>query len=93
MILRVLDPTNEKKAPRVHPAARPSSLAGGTVGFISNGKEGTRGYFAQLERMLREELRVKSVVWRTKSNYSAPADAHIVDEIRNWQAVVTGVGD
>ena len=42
MILRVLDPTNEKKAPRVQPAARPSSLAGGTVGFISNGKEGTR---------------------------------------------------
>jgi hypothetical protein len=93
MILRVLDPTNEKKAPGVQPAERPSSLADGTVGFISNGKEGTRGYFAQLERMLREELRVKSVVWRTKSNYSAPADAHIVDEIRNWQAVVTGVGD
>jgi hypothetical protein len=93
MILRVLDPTNEKKTSGVQPAARPSSLAGGTVGFISNGKEGTRGYFAQLKRMLRDELRVKAVVWRTKSNYSAPADAHIVDEIRNWQAVVTGVGD
>ena len=89
----VLDPTNETKATGGQPATRPMTLQGKTVGFISNGKEGTRGYFAQLERMLREELRVKAVVWRTKSNYSAPADAHIVDEIRSWQAVVTGVGD
>ena len=27
------------------------------------------------------------------SLHSAPADADIVDEIRKWQAVVTGVGD
>ena len=32
-------------------------------------------------------------MWRTKSNYSAPADKHIVDEIAKWHAVVTGVGD
>ena len=74
-------------------SARPSSLQGKTVGFISNGKEGTKGYFAHLDRMLREELGVADVVWRTKSNYSAPADAHIVDEIKKWHAVVTGVGD
>jgi hypothetical protein len=93
MIFRVLDPTNEMKAAGAQPAARPSSLEGTTVGFISNGKEGTKGYFAQLERMLREELGVASVVLRTKSNYSVPADANIVDEIKNWHAVVTGVGD
>jgi hypothetical protein len=93
MILRVLDPTNEIKAAGAQPAARPSSLAGTTVGIISNGKEGTKGYFTQLERMLREELGVASVVMRTKSNYSAPADSHIVDEIKSWHAVVTGVGD
>jgi len=50
-------------------------------------------YFAQLEQMLREELEVAHVIWRTKSNYSAPADAHIIDEIPKWDAVVTGVGD
>ena len=43
--------------------------------------------------MLREEMGVAEVVWRTKSNYSAPADAHIVDEIKRWHAVVAGVGD
>jgi hypothetical protein len=93
MILRVLDPTHETKAAGSRPAERPSSLRGKTVGFISNGKEGTKGYFAQLERLLRAEFGVAEVVWRTKSNYSAPADAHIVDEIKKWHAVVTGVGD
>jgi hypothetical protein len=92
MVVRVLDPTHELKAAGVQPAARPSSLQGKTVGFISNGKEGTKGYFA-LERILREDLRVADVVWRAKSNYSAPADAHIIDEARQWHAVVTGVGD
>jgi hypothetical protein len=93
MILRVLDPTNEMKVAGVQPALRPASLEGTTIGFISNGKEGTKVYFAHLERMLREEFRVGDVVWRTKSNFSAPASADIVDEIRKWQAVVTGIGD
>jgi len=93
MILRVLDPTNEMSRAGGRPAERPSSLQGKTIGFISNGKEGTAGYFARLERMLREDLGVAHVIWRTKSNYSAPADAHIIDEIPKWDAVVTGVGD
>jgi hypothetical protein len=93
MIMRVLDPTNEMKAAGVQPAPRPFSLQGKTIGFISNGKEGTKGYFTHLERMLREELGVADAVWRTKSNYSAPADIHIVDEIKRWHAVVAGVGD
>jgi hypothetical protein len=93
MILRVLDPTNEMRQAGGRPAARPRSLKGKTIGFISNGKEGTKGYFAQLERMMREDLGVAEVIWRTKSNYSAPADAHIIGEIPQWDAVVTGVGD
>jgi hypothetical protein len=92
-MIRVLDPTNEMKVAGIQAAERPSSLKGKTVGFISNGKEGTKAYFAHVDRMLREELGVGEVVWRTKSNYSAPADTHIVDEIREWHAVVTGVGD
>jgi hypothetical protein len=93
MILRVLDPTNELKAGGFEPAPRLASLEGKTIGFINNGKEGTKAYFAHLERMLREEFRVGDVVWRTKANFSAPAGSAIVDEIRNWHTVVTGVGD
>jgi len=33
------------------------------------------------------------VVSRTKSNYSAPADKHIADEIKQWDAVISGIGD
>ena len=85
--------THEIREAGGRPAPRLSSLQGKTIGFISNGKEGTKGYFSHLERMLREELGVAHVIWRTKSNYSAPADTHIIDEIPKWDAVVTGVGD
>ena len=93
MALQVLDPTNETAPPLGQPAPRLTSLAGKTVGFISNGKEGTQGFFAHLDRMLREEFGVADVIRRVKSNYSAPAAPDIVDEIRRWQAVVTGIGD
>jgi hypothetical protein len=93
MTLRVLDPTSERTAAAGNLAQRLGSLAGKTVGFISNGKEGTKGYFTHLDRLLRRELGVAEIVWRTKSNYSAPADAYIVDDIKRWHAVVAGVGD
>ena len=93
MIIRVLDPTNEIKIAARRSAARPTTLQGRMVGFISNGKEGTKGYFTELERQFRKEFGVAAVVLRIKSNFSAPADASIVDEIKGWQAVVAGVGD
>jgi hypothetical protein len=93
MPIQVLDPTNETAAPLGQTASRPASLAGKTVGFISNGKEGTAGFFAHLDRILRQEFGVAEVIHRRKSNYSAPADPDIIDELRRWQAVVTGVGD
>jgi hypothetical protein len=93
MTLRVLDPTNEQSETGGQPANRLASLEGKTIAFISNGKEGTKAYFAHLDRILRKELGVSDVVWRTKSNYSAPADRHIAEEIEHWDAVVTGIGD
>jgi hypothetical protein len=93
MALQVLDPTNETAPPLGQLAGRPVSLAGKTIGVISNGKEGTKGFFAHLDRILREELGVADVVLRVKSNFSAPADRQIVDELARWHAVVTGIGD
>ncbi len=93
MTISVLDPTHEATAPGAKPAPRPTSLEGATIGIISNGKSGAKGYFAHLERMLRDEMKVGKVELRVKSNFSAPADRHIVDEISRWRAVVTGVGD
>jgi hypothetical protein len=93
MAFRVLDPTPEKVPPRGQRAPRLDTLKGKTIGFISNGKEGTKGFFAHVDRLLREEYGVASVVFRTKSNYSAPADRHIVAEIGQWDAVISGIGD
>ena len=93
MTIQVLDPTNEAAPPLGALALRPGSLRGKTVGFISNGKEGTKGFFVHLDRMLRDEFGVGSVVSLTKSNYSAPADGWIVGEVANWDAIVTGIGD
>jgi hypothetical protein len=93
MTFLVLDPTNESAPPLGQFAPRPDSLLGKTVGFISNGKEGTKGFFGHLDRMLRDDLGVADVVFRTKSNYSAPADGYIVGEIANWDMVITGIGD
>ena len=93
MTIRVLDPTAGEAAAHGKPAPRLATLKGKTVGFISNGKEGTKGFFAHLDRILREECGVAQVVSRTKTNYSAPADKHIADEIRQWDAVISGIGD
>lgn len=93
MAIQVLDPTHEAKPKPGEIARRLRSLQGATIGFISNGKEGTKEFFGHLGRMLRDEHGVANVILRTKSNYSAPADASIVDEIRAWHAVVTGIGD
>ncbi len=93
MSFQVLDPTPEKAPPVGQLAPRLDTLQGKKIGFISNGKEGTKGFFRHLDRMLREEYGVAEVVSRTKSNYSAPADAHIVAEIKTWDALVSGIGD
>jgi hypothetical protein len=93
MDLEVLDPTNETIPPIGQPAPRLTTLAGKTVGFISNGKEGTRQFFACLEQRLRVDFGIANVVTRVKSNFSAPADAHIAAEITQWDAVISGIGD
>jgi hypothetical protein len=93
MTIRVLDPTSEAAIPAGTAAPRLATLEGKTVGLISNGKEGTRGFFRHLERLLKDDHGVGNVVLRTKSNYSAPADPHIAAEIRSWDAVISGLGD
>jgi len=93
MSIQVLDPTSETKPVNTEPAPGITSLRGKTVGLISNGKEGTTGFFKHLDRLLRERYHVAEVVLRTKSNYSAPAELSIIDEARNWDLAITGLGD
>ena len=91
--MQILDPSHEGDAAGFAPAARLAGLDGATVGVISNGKEGTRDFFSAFEKELRRRYGVAQVVLRTKSNFSAPADAALMDEAKRWHALVAGVGD
>ncbi len=91
--MEILDPTHEGVSPDFAPACRLKSLDGATIGVISNGKKGTKPFFDALERELIEKYGVATVVRRTKSNYSAPADAELMEEAKQWHALVAGVGD
>ena len=93
MTIRVLNPTSESEATSLEPAPRLKSLKGKTVGLISNGKEGTVGFFAHVDKLLRERYDVSEVILRTKSNYSAPAEDEIIDEARRWDLTISGLGD
>jgi hypothetical protein len=92
-MMEILDPTHEGDSPAFAPASRLRSLEGATIGVISNGKKSTKPFFDALERELVEKHGVATVVRRTKSNYSAPADAELMDEAKTWNALVAGVGD
>ncbi|MDX2381306.1 MAG: hypothetical protein QNM02_16285 [Acidimicrobiia bacterium] len=93
MSLQVLDPTYDEDATILALADRPSTLADLTVGIVSNGKHGTQPFFAALDKVLREDHGVAAVVHVTKSNYSAPADAEVMDHAQQWHALIAGVGD
>ncbi len=97
MTHEVLDPTHDDglasdRTPVL--AERLDSIAGATIGIISNGKQGTRRFFDALAAELIETHGAADVVRVTKSNYSAPADPEILDRAKEeWRAVVAGVGD
>jgi hypothetical protein len=93
MPIEVLDPTNEDAPEAVALATRLPSLAGTTVGLLSNGKAGTARLFDHMEALLRDRYRVADVVRRTKGNYSAPAEDELMDEAATWSALFAGTGD
>jgi hypothetical protein len=92
-MVTVLDPSFDEAAEPFTLPTRPVTLAGATVGIISNGKANTRPFFDHLARLLREEWGVAEVVLRTKSNYSAPAEQELIDEAAEWEVLFAGVGD
>ena len=97
MSLEILDPTYDDGASAATAefayAERLPTLEGATIGIISNGKQGTRPFFAAMEHEFRTRFGVAEVVQVTKPNYSAPAGDEIMDRARKWTALVAGIGD
>ncbi len=93
MTFEVLDPTHETQPEALTAAPRLAGLAGATVGFISNGKQGVRAFLDALERELIDGYGVATVVRTTKANLSAPAEPELIERAREWHALVAAVGD
>lgn len=91
-MIEVLDPTHGEVSKRFEPAPRLTGLAGATIGLLSNGKQGTEPFFAALAGQLLE-LGATEVDRVVKSNYSAPAEAAVMDRAKRWNALVSGIGD
>ena len=93
MRIEILDPSHEAESRDFALAPRLDTLAGATIGIISNGKKGTKPFFDALERELIERHGVARVARVTKANYSAPAEPDLLNEAERWQALIAGVGD
>ena len=93
MTIRVLDPTFEGNTSSFKFAAGLENLKGSTVGIISNGKKGTFHFFNVLEDLLTKKYKAGKVIRVVKKNYSAPAEEKIMNEVKNWDATIAGVGD
>ena len=93
MTIEFLDPTHEEGAGAFALAPRIASLSGATIAIISNGKRSTKPFFDAVEQELRERHGVADVVRITKSNYSAPVEAELLQEAEKWQALISGIGD
>ena len=93
MNIEFLDPTHEESSGEFQAATRLETMRGTTIGIISNNKKGTSPFFDAFENELLGMHGVSKIVRRIKSNYSAPADPYIFEEMVNWDAVISGVGD
>ena len=93
MSIEFLDPTNEESSKEYIIAPKLNSLKGMTVGIISNGKKGTFPFFDAFEENFLTDYGVSKIIRKIKTNYSAPADEEIIQEIPKWDAVITGLGD
>ena len=92
-MIEILDPTYEDDTSSFKFATGMENLDGATIGIISNGKKGTFYFFNALEDLLTKKYNVGKVIRFVKKNYSAPAEEEIMKEVKNWDAVITGVGD
>ena len=93
MTFEILIPTYDNSIEPLTTANRLDTLAGKTVGIVSNGKLGTSPFFDEVERVLRDDYGVASVVRTIKADYSAPADAETMNAAQHWHALIAGIGD
>ncbi len=91
--MQVLDPSWEGSVAPLVAAPRPAAFDGLDVALLSNGKAGVASLFDHLETLVRDRWGVSEVERATKGNYSAPAEAALVQRLARRRLLITGVGD
>jgi hypothetical protein len=93
MPIIVLDPTASSDTQPNELAPRLTSLNGRRVGVLDNRKANADRLFDVVETILRERYAAEVVVRCQKPDFSRPAPESMLRELRDCEAVITGVGD
>jgi len=93
MTIKVLNPSYDEEREPFRAAPRTGTLRGAVIGVVSNGKQGTGRFFDAFAERMTSHHGVARVERLVKPNYSAPAGVEIMDATKDWQALVSGIGD
>jgi hypothetical protein len=91
----ILDPTGSSKEKRYNLAPRRfHTLNGARLGLLGNTKLNADAVLAAIGELLKERYTLASIIARTKSSFSRPAEDQIVNElVEQCDIVIAGVGD
>jgi len=94
MVVRIVDPSgSEPPTQRLTTSPRPASLAGARIAVFDNGKPNASHIVGTLGRHLAERFGAEQPVAAEKPNSSHPFQAEVLDQFRNFDAAIVGVGD
>jgi hypothetical protein len=93
MPIIVLDPTASSDTPPNQLAPRLTTLQGRKLGVLDNRKANADRLFDLVEAILRERYAAEVVVRCQKPDFSRPAPETMFQDLRDCEAVITGVGD
>jgi len=91
--LGLVDPTDPSRADSKAPAPRLQALAGARIALLENRKPNAKHLLDELAHLLVDRGGAAFADVRSKFIYSRPAATDIVDELAEYDAVVTAIGD
>jgi hypothetical protein len=93
MPITVVNPTSQSAAEALRLAPPLSSLEGGLVGLLDNGKANSDRLLDRIEAILREHYGVREFIRRQKADFSRPAPPALLAELSACDAIITATGD
>lgn len=91
--MTVLNPTTETKQSESIMAPRLSTLDGKILGIINNGKRNSDVFLTFLINKLKDRYQLKDVMWFDKSSGSTTVSQSVLEQLKEANAVIAGVGD